>query len=74
MTKKRQEQISSAQRCFRARKREAGDHRLQTWLSANAADQLQALCCQLSMGQGAVIEMAIAKLQDEQHTHGKGDL
>jgi hypothetical protein len=74
MTQKRQQQISSAQRGFRARKREAGDHRLQTWLSANAADQLQTLCAELSLGQAAVIEMAIAKLQDEQHTHGKGDL
>lgn len=74
MTKKRQEQITTAQRGFRARKREAGDHRLQTWVSANAADQLQALCSELSMGQGAVLEMAIAKLQDDQHTHGKGDL
>lgn len=71
MTGKRNEQLLNAQRGFRARKREAGDHRLQTWLSAAATQKLKALCSQLSAGQGQIIEMAIAKLSDEHHTrHG----
>lgn len=68
MSGKRNEQLLNAQRSFRTRKREAGDHRLQAWLSAAATQRLKTLCAQLSAGQGQVIEMAIAKLSEEHHT------
>lgn len=68
MPSKRQKQLASAQDAFRARKRDSGEHRLQTWLSTAAASQLKHLCAMLSVGQAQVLEMALAKLCDAHST------
>lgn len=65
MTTTRKQQLATAQDGYRKRRRKEGFARLQTWLPGEAMQNLAELRKTLRLGQAEILELAIAKLQEE---------